>query len=335
MWKYVDVGDGEKIFHKIDEFIFSKNTKYQLLEIVKTRDFGNVLFLDGDPQSSEIDEHVFNECLVHPSMVSHSKPKTVFIGGGGTGLTLREVLRHSAVERVDIVDIDKEVVDTCKRFYNYAAESFSDPRTKLYHEDARQFLSKTDSSYDCIFLDTTMPHHEDIAAPLYRKEFFEIVSQKLKPDGIFATAANSADFRHSTRFASVIKTLQDVFAFVTPYVAYAPLFGQDWAFVTASNVSDPSELKPQEINRRLVKNGCGELNFYDGITHQRIFSLDKKLRNLLDETGHVLTDSLHTRDEIFVPELPESRHFENYVNLVDLTSYSNLIKVANGPHKTF
>ncbi len=335
MWKYVDVGDGEKIFHKIDEFIFSKNTKYQLLEIVKTRDFGNVLFLDGDPQSSEIDEHVFNECLVHPSMVFHSKPKTVFIGGGGTGLTLREVLRHNTVERVDIVDIDKEVVDTCKKFYNYAAKSFSDSRTKLYHEDARQFLSKTDSSYDCVFLDTTMPHHEDIAAPLYRKEFFEIVSQKLKPDGIFATAANSADFRHSARFASVVKTLQDVFAFVKPYVAYAPLFGQDWAFVIASNVSDPSELAPDEVNQRLVEKGCDELNFYDGITHQHIFSLDKKLRSLLNETGHVLTDSIQTRDEIFVPELPESRHFENYVNLVDLASYSNLIKVTNGPHKTF
>ena len=317
MWKYVDVGDGEKIFHKIDEFILSKKTKYQLLEIVKTRDFGNVLFLDGDPQSSEIDEHVFNECLVHPSMVSNSKPKTVFIGGGGTGLTLREVLRHNTVERVDIVDIDKEVVDTCKKFYNYAAESFSDSRTRLYHEDARQFLSKTDSSYDCVFLDTTMPHHEDIAAPLYRKEFFEIVSKKLKPGGVFATAANSADFRHSARFASVIKTLQDVFTFVKPYVAYTPLFGQDWAFVTASNVSDPSELTPHEIDQRLAETVCGELNFYDGITHQRIFSLDKKLRSLLNETGNVLTDSIHTRDEIFVPDIPESCHFENYVNLVD------------------
>ena len=335
MWKYVDVGDGERIFHKIDEFIFSKNTKYQLLEIVKTRDFGNVLFLDGDPQSSELDEHVFNECLVHPSMIAHSEPKTVFIGGGGTGLTLREVLRYNTIERVDIVDIDKEVVDTCKKFYNYAAESFTDPRTRLYHEDARQFLSQTNSSYDCIFLDTTMPHHEDIAAPLYRREFFEIVCQKLKPNGIFATAANSADFRHSTRFASVVKTLQSVFTFVKPYIAYTPLFGQDWAFVSASNASDPSELAPREIDQKLVEKGCAGLNFYDGITHQRIFSIDKKLRKILYETGHVLTDSHKTRDEIFVPELLDSHNFENYVNMVDLSPNTNMIKVTNMPHKTF
>ncbi len=332
MWKYVDIGEGEKIFHKIDECIFSKKTKYQLLEILKTRDFGNVLFLDGDPQSSESEEHVFNECLVHPSMVTQSKPKTVFIGGGGTGLTLREVLRHDTVERVDIVDIDQEVVEICKEFYNYASESFSDPRTKLYHDDARRFLSNTDTKYDCVFLDTTMPHHDDIAAPLYRKEFFELVCDKLTPGGTFATAANSADYRYSTRFASVVKTLRSVFNFVTPYVAYAPLFGQEWAFVTASNTADPSKLDTVTIDEKLGERGCHGLSFYDGITHQRVFSIDKKTRKTLETEGSILTDS--AKDEIFVPDMFQSHNFENYVNMMDLSEHS-ILKVTNQYHKTF
>ncbi len=335
MWKYVDIGEGEKIFHKIDDCILSKKTKYQLLEIIKTKDFGNVLFLDGDPQSSELEEYIFNECLVHPAMLTQPEPKTVFIGGGGTGLTLREVLRYNSVERVDIVDIDKEVVDICKKFYNYAAESFSDPRTKLYHEDARLFLSKTDSKYDCIFLDTTMPHHEDIAAPLYRKEFFEIASQKLKPNGVFVTAANSADFRYSTRFASIVKTLNRVFTFVTPYTAYTPLFGQEWAFAFASNKIDPTKMEPHEVNKRLVETGCSGLNFYDGMTHQRIFSLDKKMRKVLKEEGTILSDSNQVQDEIFVPEISESHNFEHFVNMMDLHQYFNVIKLANPHHKIF
>jgi spermidine synthase len=334
MWKYVDIGEGEKIFHKIDDCILSKKTKYQLLEIIKTKEFGNVLFLDGDPQSSELEEYIFNECLVHPAMMAHLKPKTVFIGGGGTGLTLREVLRHNSVERVDIVDIDEEVVDICKKFFNYAAESFSDPRTKLYHEDAREFLSQTDSKYDCIFLDTTMPHHEDIAAPLYRKEFFEIASQKLNEGGAFATAANSADFRYSTRFVSIVKTLQEVFTFVRPYTAYTPLFGQEWAFVFASNTADPTKLKPHEINKKLAEKICGELNFYDGTTHQRIFSIDKKMRKILREGGSILTDS-QIKDEIFVPEISESYYFENYVNMMDLSHLANVIKLVNAHQKIF
>jgi spermidine synthase len=333
MWKYVDIGEGEKIFHKIDECIFSKRTKYQLLEIIKTRDFGNVLFLDGDPQSSEAEEHVFNESLVHPSMIAHPKPSTVFIGGGGTGLTLREVLRHKTVQRVDIVDIDGEVVEICKNLYNYASESFSDPRTRLYHDDARRFLSQTDSKYDCVFLDTTMPHHDDIAAPLYRKEFFELINNKLNRGGVFATAANSADYRYSTRFASIVKTMRTVFSYVVPYVAYTPLFGQEWAFVTASNTKLPN-MAPSTVDKLLAKRGCQNLSFYDGITHQRIFSIDKKTRKTLESDGRILTDSVMSRDEIFVPEVYLSSHFDSYMNLVDLSEASAL-KVANQYHKTF
>ncbi len=328
MWKYVDIGEGEKIFHKIDECIFSKKTKYQLLEIVKTRDFGNVLFLDGDPQSSESEEHIFNECLVHPSMIMQNKPKTVFIGGGGTGLTLREVLRYDTIERVDIVDIDEEVVEICKKFYNYASESFSDPRTNLHHDDARKFLSETDAKYDCIFLDTTMPHHDDIAAPLYRKEFFELVRDKLNPGGTFATAANSADYRYSTRFASIFKTLCSVFDNVTPYVTYAPLFGQEWAFATASNKTDATKLNPKIVDKKLKQKGCNGLSFYDGITHQRIFSIDKKMRKTLKTDGSILTDSMDSRDTIFVPDISNPHNYESFVNLLDLSEYS-MIKVKN------
>ncbi|NDB50823.1 MAG: methyltransferase domain-containing protein [Nitrososphaeria archaeon] len=331
MWKYVDVGEGEKIFHKIDECIFSKKTKYQLLEIMKTRDFGNVLFLDGDPQSSEAEEHVFNESLVHPSMIGHSKPKKIFIGGGGTGLTLREVLRHKTVDQVDIVDIDKEVVDICKNLYNYTAESFSDPRTSLYHDDARRFLTQADGGYDCVFLDTTMPHHDDIAAPLYRKEFFDLAKGKMTSDGIFATAANSADYRYSTRFASIVKTLGSVFKFVVPYVAYTPLFGQEWAFAMASDNKIPM-LNPTQVDKKLGQRECKNLSFYDGLTHQRIFSIDKKTRKTLDTEGVILSDSIDSQDEIFIPDV--SSHLETYMNIVDLSERS-VLKVTNQYHRTF
>lgn len=40
------------------------------------------LFLDGKVQSSEIDEWVYHECLVHPAMLHHPNPKSVFICGG-------------------------------------------------------------------------------------------------------------------------------------------------------------------------------------------------------------------------------------------------------------
>jgi spermidine synthase len=57
-------------------------------------------------QSTENDEFCFHESIIHPVMLAHLNPKTVFIGGGGEGATMREVLRHKSVERVVMVDID-------------------------------------------------------------------------------------------------------------------------------------------------------------------------------------------------------------------------------------
>lgn len=42
-----------------------------------------VLLLDGKAQSAEADEFVYHELLVHPAMLLHPNPETVFIAGGG------------------------------------------------------------------------------------------------------------------------------------------------------------------------------------------------------------------------------------------------------------
>lgn len=44
-----------------------------------------MLLLDGKLQSAEADEHVYHECLVHPALLHHPNPKTVFIMGGAAG----------------------------------------------------------------------------------------------------------------------------------------------------------------------------------------------------------------------------------------------------------
>ena len=67
-------------------------------------------------QSCQSDEFVYHESLVHPAMLMHPNPKTVYIGGGGEGSTAREVLRHKSVEKCVMVDIDGDVVEFCRKF---------------------------------------------------------------------------------------------------------------------------------------------------------------------------------------------------------------------------
>ena len=61
----------------------SGRSKFQDVELLDSGPFGKVLLLDGKVQSAEADERVYHECLVHPALLHHHNPKTVFIMGGG------------------------------------------------------------------------------------------------------------------------------------------------------------------------------------------------------------------------------------------------------------
>ena len=62
-------------------------------------------------------------------MCAHPNPRNVFIGGGGEGATVREVLRHPSVETAVMVDIDGEL---CELFRTCARISSSPTPYKLF-----------------------------------------------------------------------------------------------------------------------------------------------------------------------------------------------------------
>ena len=99
---------------KVDDVLFSGHTGYQRVEVVRSEIYGRSLLLDGKTQSTERDEHIYHETLVHPAMLLHPNPQTVFIGGGGEGGTLREALAHRTVQNVVMVDLDEQVVRLCR-----------------------------------------------------------------------------------------------------------------------------------------------------------------------------------------------------------------------------
>ena len=126
---------------EVSRRVYSGHTPFQKVEIVDTVSFGRVLLLDGKTQSTEADEFVYHESLVHPVLLSIPDPKRVFIGGGGEGATLREVLRHRSVKEAVMVDLDAEVVALCREHLaTWHQGAFDDPRTTLVHDDALTFL---------------------------------------------------------------------------------------------------------------------------------------------------------------------------------------------------
>src|SRR5436309_3419022 len=85
-------------------------TKFQKMQIYDTPHYGKLFRLDGFNMTSEKEEFVYHENLVHPALSAHAAPKKVLIIGGGDGGSSEEVLKHPSVECVTMVEIDPDVI---------------------------------------------------------------------------------------------------------------------------------------------------------------------------------------------------------------------------------
>jgi spermidine synthase len=279
------------VLHSIKERIYSGRTKFQSLEIINTDGFGICLVLDGKIQSSESDEFIYHEALVHPAMLAHPRPERVFIAGGGEGATLREVLAHKTVKRAVMVDIDEEVVSLCRRLLpSWHQKAFDDPRTELHFADARKYLEESGEEFDVIIIDLVDPLEQGPARLLYTREFYQIVKQRLGNDGIMSVQSEPAEWGNLDNFAAIASTLRSVFPIARPYQAHIPSFLGLWGFMAASQNLDPSKLTPEEIDTRISKRISKKLKSYDGLTHQAIFTTPKHIRQQLAVNTKIITD---------------------------------------------
>ena len=290
-WLYDEVSPNLAQLHRIKKAIYSGRTKFQSIEIVDTRSFGVCLVLDGKIQSSELDEFIYHEALVHPAMLSHACPETAFIAGGGEGATLREVLAHKTVGRVVMVDIDAQVIDICRHYLPFFHQgSFNDSRLELNFADARMYLQKTNDKFDVVIIDLVEPLEEGPACLLYTREFYELVKDKLNVGGIISVQSGAAGWTNFKNFTAIINTLKSVFTIVCPYQAYVPSFVDLWGFATASQSVKPTELSPEDIDCRISARLSKGLKSYDGVTHQSLFTLPKHIRHQLAVTRRIITD---------------------------------------------
>ena len=291
-WLHDEISPNLVQLHHIKQVLYSGQTEYQSIEIIDTDSFGLCLVLDGKIQSSEKDEFIYHEALVHPCMLSHRNPERVLIAGGGEGATVREVLAHNTVKQVTMVDIDSQVIDICRRFLPAIHQgAFDDPRVAIYYDDARKWLDETSEVFDVIILDLVEPVEDSPAYLLYTQEFYTIVKQKLAPGGIMCVQSGAAGWTNHENFIAINHTLGSVFSIISPFQIYVPSFVDMWGFHIASQNSSPADMTVEEVDRKISKVLNKELKSYDGISHQALFTLPLHLRSELAQEKRIITDS--------------------------------------------
>lgn len=277
---------------QVRKVLYSGETAYQKVELLESSVFGRSLVLDGKTQSTERDEHIYHETLVHPAMLLHPGPRTVFIAGGGEGGTLREVLAHQSVEQVTMLDLDQEVVELCRRYLpQHHQGSFDDPRVRLSHYDARKFLEESAETFDVMIMDLVDPLEAGTAYLLYTEEYYQIARSSLNSGGILVTQSGPAGLlSYQECFTTIYNTLASTFKYTASIQVHVPAFQTLWGFTLASD-SPLSHLTDDQVDRLVAERIGKTLKYYDGESHRSMFALPKFLRQGIQQEQRINRDA--------------------------------------------
>ncbi|WP_409526263.1 polyamine aminopropyltransferase [Nitrincola sp. MINF-07-Sa-05] len=263
----------------VDEVLFEMDTGHQQLLIFRNRHFGRVMALDGIIQTTERDEFIYHEMMVHVPMLAHGDAKRVLIIGGGDGGILREVLRHQSVEQVTQVEIDQAVIDLCRlHLPEHSQGVFDDLRARIVIADGIDFVARCNERFDIIISDCTDPVGP--GEVLFSSEFYAGCKRCLNPGGVFV-AQNGVPFMQLDELKTTRRRLSPYFADQTFYCAAVPTYiGGVMAFAWASDNAELRLLPLPVLQQRFSQSDIST-RYYTPALHQGAFALPRYLEDAL------------------------------------------------------
>ncbi|MEW6162891.1 MAG: polyamine aminopropyltransferase [Nitrospirota bacterium] len=254
---------------RIKEIIHKEKSEFQDILIAESFQYGKVLSLDGAFQTTEVDEFIYHEMITHVPILSHPDPGDVLIIGGGDGGTVREVLKHS-VKTVEVVEIDKWVIEVSKRYLPAISRLLEDLRVRVIIEDGINYLKETTRKYDLIIVDS--PDPKGPAIRLFSEDFYSNANRALNEDGIFV-AQTESPFLHMDLILKIFCSLSKNFPLVKVYTAPIPTYPSGfWSFTVGSKKCDPSSP---------LRRGDIDTKYYTPEIHKASFVLPRFLEDAI------------------------------------------------------
>ncbi len=210
-------------------------------------------------------------------MAVHPEVKNVLIIGAGDGGVLRELAKYDTIERMDLVEIDKNVIEVCREFLPQTACGFDDKRVNVYLQDGLKFVRRCERVYDLVIVDSTDPFGP--GEGLFTKEFYGNCFKALKDDGIMVNQHESAFYKNDAiAMQRAHKRIVESFSLSRVYQVHIPTYPSGhWLFGFSSKMYHPvRDLRTDEWNALGIKT-----RYYNTNLHKGAFYLPNYIEELL------------------------------------------------------
>lgn len=282
--QYTEFWEGRTgLTYGVEEVLFSERSEYQHVQVLETDLVGRILTLDGLVMLTELDEFVYHEMIAHPALCLHEAPARVLIVGGGDGGTAREVLRHAAVEQVDLVEIDRLVIETARTYFPEVSSGFNDPRLQVHVADGVQFVEgAAPGSYDLVLVDSTDPI--SFAESLFGKDFYRACRRILTDKGLLVAQTESPfDPLFQVSLQRAYASLRELFPEAHVYLATIPTYPMSlWSFTMATKGLRPVKDFSEEQAAERLAPFKDALRYYNPEVHRAAFALPAFVKRLLE-----------------------------------------------------
>ena len=280
LWYTEEWTDNVRFSIKVDNHLFSDKSEFQQVDVFESKEFGKFLTLDGLMMVNYKDEFIYHDMIVHTPMATNMNIKNVLVIGGGDGGTVRELTRYPQIEKIDMVEIDKMVVDVTRKYIDICACKLDDKRVNLYYEDGVAFVRNAkDASYDLIIVDSTDPIGP--GEGLFSVDFYKDCYRVLGEDGILVNQNESPYFDFNAKeMKRANNKIKNLFEVTRVYQAHIPTYPSGhWLFGFASKKFDPIK----NHNKEAWENLNLKTKYYNSDIHKGAFMLPQYVKDMLNE----------------------------------------------------
>jgi tetratricopeptide (TPR) repeat protein/spermidine synthase len=126
---------------------------------------------------------VYMRLMAHFPLLAHPRPQRALLICFGVGNTAAAIASHDTVRHIDVVELNDKVIETAPEFARHNDEVYLDPRMRFIHDDGRNFLNSTESTYDLITSEPPPPMYAGVYR-LYSKEYYQQAMAHLSQEGM-------------------------------------------------------------------------------------------------------------------------------------------------------